>query len=305
MRRDHLCSAITLAFLLAGCARAGYAAPQQGSSSGDVFTWSGVMSTGSTLAIRNFNGRIDVRAGAGNRAEVRAEKLRHVGGSRDLTFEAHENGGDVSVCSVWRGHSACDHGRGSDWDDDDDGRDTRASITVTLPRGVSLRGVTGNGEVTVDGTGGDLSIATGNGEIRIDGTSGTVRVSTGNGDVEVAGAQGEVTASTGNGRVHVTTGRGPVSASTGNGDITVAMSSIADMQDMRFTTGHGNVDVTVPGNVNADFDASTGWGSIRTDFPIRVEGSLNPRHIRGTIGRGGPRIHISSGFGSVELHKAN
>jgi Toastrack DUF4097 len=270
------------------------------------FTWSGSMQPGATLTIRNFNGRIDVRAGSGDRVEVRAERASTSSRAAALTFQAQQDGGDVSICSVWRGHSACDRSRGGDWDDDDhDGRDMRASITVTLPKGVALRGGTGNGAVTVDGTGGDISIATGNGDVTLRGTSGTVQVSSGNGDLEVSGAGGSVKASTGNGRVRVTTGKGPVNASTGNGDITVDMRALADADDMKFTTGHGDIEVSVPGSINADFDATTGWGSIRTDFPIRVEGSLNPRHIRGTIGRGGQQIRMSTGFGSIELRKAN
>jgi DUF4097 and DUF4098 domain-containing protein YvlB len=268
------------------------------------FDWSGSMKSGAQLTIRNFNGRIEVHAGTGSQVTVHAEAT----GSRrssDLTFEARQDGGDVSVCSVWRGRSACDN-RGGDWDDDDhDGRDMRATITVTLPKGVALRGGTGNGDVTVDGTGGDINIATGNGDVRVSGTAGMVKVSSGNGDLDVSGAEGTVSASTGNGRVRVTTGKGPVSASTGNGDITVDMKSIANADDMKFTTGHGDIDVTVPASINMEFDATTGWGSIRTDFPIRVQGSLNPRHIEGTIGRGGQRLRMSTGFGSIELRKAN
>lgn len=274
----------------------------QAGSTADPFTWSGVLQPGAVLTIRNFNGRIDVRAGAGNRAEVRAERASSRGAG-DLTFATRNDGGDVSVCAVWRGHSACDRNDG--WDNDDDGRDMRATITVTLPPGVALRGGTGNGAVSVDGTGGDISIATGNGDVRISGTAGTVKASSGNGDLDVTGARGRVTANTGNGHVRVTTASGPVSASTGNGGITVDVRALADADDMKFTTGHGDIDVTLPASVNADFDASTGWGSIHTDFPIHVEGSLNPRHIRGTIGRGGPRIHMSTGFGAIDLRKTN
>ncbi len=296
--------AATFALLALGCARPVSTLALQGDGGGRPFTWSGAMRPGAVLTIRNFNGRIDVRAGTGDRAEVRAERSSSRS-SGDLTFEARHDGNDVSVCSVWRGHSACDGSRGWDWGDDHDGRDTRATITVTLPEGVALRGGTGNGDVSVEGTGGDVNIATGNGDIRVSGTAGAVKVSSGNGSLDVSGATGSVNASTGNGRVRVTTGGGPVRASTGNGDISVRMGADRSGDDMSFSTGRGDVDLTVPTGINADFDASTGWGSIHTDFPIHVEGSLNPRHIRGTIGRGGPRIHISTGFGSVDLRKGS
>ena len=296
--------ATTLGLLAVASVRTVPAFALQGGGGDQPFTWSGSMRAGSVLTIRNFNGRIEVRAGTGDRAEVRAERVSSRS-SGDLTFEARHDGNDVSVCSVWRGHSACDGSRGWDWNDGGDGRDTRAAITVTLPAGVALRGGTGNGDVTVQGTGGDVNVATGNGDVSVTGTAGAVKASSGNGSLSVSGATGSVTASTGNGRVRVATGAGPVRASTGNGDITVQMGADPSADDMSFSTGHGDIEVTVPGGINADFDASTGWGSIHTDFPIHVEGSLNPRHIRGTIGRGGQRIHMSTGFGSVELRKGS
>ena len=239
----------------------------------------------------------------GDKVEVRAERRSNSRNASDLTFESRHEGDDAMVCSVWRGHSACD--RNHDWDDDnEDGRSNWAHMTITLPKGARLDANTGNGAVSVVDAGGDVKVNTGNGEIRVEGTSGSVRVNTGNGPVVISDARGRVQANTGNGRVRVATSSGPVSVTTGNGDIDARMSTLSKDADMQFHTGHGSVVVTVPSNLDADFDASTGNGRISTDFEIRVNGSLNTRHIRGTIGHGGSTIHITTGSGSVELRKA-
>ena len=234
---------------------------------------------------------------------MRAEKRGSGSNTRDLTFEARHDGDDVVICSVWRGDSACDDGRRHDRNWDDDGNSTSARITVTLPRGARLDANTGNGAVSITGSGGDVRVNTGNGDLTVDGNTGSVHANTGNGGVPVSDAHGAVHANTGNGRVHVTTSSGPVTVNTGHGDIDVRLGAISKDADMEFHSGSGHIVVTVPATVDADFDASTGNGSVTSDFDVRVRGSLNSHHIRGTIGHGGASIRMTTGNGSVELRK--
>jgi Putative adhesin len=268
---------------------------------GDLFTWSGRVASGATLGIRHFNGPIDVRESTSDRVEFRA--ARPTRNDADLTFRVETVAGGVEICAVYRGRSACESGRRSGWDWDEGPRSSR--LTVMLPRGVKLEARTGNGAVTVDKASNDVEIRSGNGDIRIAMTAGRVDASTGNGELEVDGATGPVQASTGNGRVFVVTSSGPVTVRTGNGDIDVRMRALANTANMDFVTGNGSVTVAVPANLNADIEARTGHGEFRSDFEIRVQGRLNPRNIRGTIGSGGSTIRMVSGNGRLELRRAN
>jgi hypothetical protein len=289
------------AFTTSGSAQRSTSRSNSTSSSDDPFTWSGTLKSGATLSLKNFNGPIDVRAGSGDRVEVRADKRSNNDGARDLTFETRRDGDDVVICSVWRGDSACDDGRHRNWNND--GNSNSAHITVTLPRGAQLDASTGNGAVSVTDAGGDVRINTGNGDLHVEGTSGSVHANTGNGAVTITDAHGRVHANTGNGRVHVSTSSGPVNVTTGHGDIDVKLGALAQDSDMEFHTGNGHVTVTVPPSVDADFDASTGNGSVHSDFDIRMHGSIDPHHIRGTIGKGGASIRMTTGNGSIELRK--
>jgi hypothetical protein len=264
-----------------------------------VFVWSARLDDGRSLTIKNIVGGITVTQSSGDRVEVRAEKrMRGRGDPSDISFDVQESSSGATICTVYRGESACDEGGFNN---------TRFSVryTVAMPRGLRLYASTGNGDLSVESAGSEVELRTGNGGIRIGETDGRVVASTGNGDLEVGGARGPVRASTGNGRIFVATAAGPVSASTGNGDIDVSMQSLRASGDMEFRSGSGAVRITLPADFNGDIDASTGNGELRTDFAIRLVGRLDPQHMRGTIGTGGRMLRLSTGNGRLELRKGS
>jgi DUF4097 and DUF4098 domain-containing protein YvlB len=266
-----------------------------------VYTWRGTIPNGGQLTIRNFNGPIDVRPATGNTAELRAEK-RVRGSARitDVGFEIRKSGDDVEICSTQDEDSCYGDRR---WNDGWRRGSVTVAMTVLVPRGVRVKLATGNGAVSVERAGSDVQASTGNGRVRIAETEGEVRVSTGNGAVEVRNAKARVHVSTGNGDVDVATTDGPVEVSSGNGDIDVRMSALRAREDMAFHTGSGNVHLTLPANYNGELDASTGNGSIRSEFDLKIKGQLSPRHIRATIGSGGPMLRMTTGNGEFEIRK--
>ena len=264
-----------------------------------LFVWSARLGDGGSLTIKNIIGSITVTESTSDRVEVRAEKkMRGRGDPADISFDVQESSSGATICTVYRGESACEDGSFNN---------TRFSVryTVAMPRGVRLHASTGNGDLSVERAGSEVELRTGNGGIRIGDTDGRVTASTGNGDLEVGGARGPVRASTGNGRIFVATTAGPVSANTGNGDIDVSMRSLSSNADMEFRSGSGAVRVTLPADFNGDVDASTGNGELRTDFAIRLIGRLDPQHMRGTIGNGGRMLRLSTGNGRLEIRKGS
>jgi DUF4097 and DUF4098 domain-containing protein YvlB len=240
--------------------------------SDSVYTWRGALWAGSLLTIRNFNGPVDVRPSDGATAEVRAEKRTSRGGGSisDVAFEVKTgSSGDVTICATFRDNNPCDDRRYRDSDDDYGRRRyVTVAMTILLPRGAQLKVSTGNGAVSIERAAGDVSAATGNGRVRVEGTGGTVRVTTGNGDVD---------------------------------DVT--MTELRANEDMSFSTGSGGVRVTLPAGYNGELDATTGNGELRSDFELKVQGRLNPRHIRATIGEGGSRLRLTTGNGRLEVRK--
>ena len=260
--------------------------------------WSGRLSDGGLLTIKNIVGAIRVVEASGDRVEVRAAVRSRGGGERgEVAFDVDPSSSSTTICTVFRGQSACER--------DNNFRNMRVSVdyTVAMPRGLRLRATTGNGDLSVERAGGEVEMQTGNGAVRVGETEGRVSVGTGNGEVEVESARGPVRASSGNGRIFVSTSEGPVSAQTGNGDIDVRMKTLSDAADMNFQSGSGSIRVTLPPNFNGQLEASTGNGELRSDFEIEIRGRLDPRHMRGVIGRGGRLIRMQTGNGRIEIRK--
>jgi hypothetical protein len=264
------------------------------------FIWSKALPAGSTVSIKNADGSIEVRESPNDRVEVRAVKMatNRRGSVRDVTFDVREVGNETTICPVYDGVSFCEERRRSIRN-----IDVRVVFTVLIPRSMRLSLATGNGAIAIDRAGADVTASTGNGRVNVGETSGRVEVSTGNGDVQVEGARGRVNVSTGNGRVFVATSTGPVNVTTGNGDVTVRVRALQPDAPMSITTGSGAIRVTLPADYNGQLDASTGNGSLRSEFEIQLVGRIDPRHVRGTIGRGGPVLRLHTGNGSVELRK--
>ena len=261
-----------------------------------TFVWTGRLGDGGLLTIKNIVGGISVVEASGDRVEVRAEKRSRGRDPREVSFDVSESSSGATICTVFRGESACDEGNF---------RNMRISVeyTIAMPKGLRLRASTGNGELSVDRAGNEVDMRTGNGAVHVGQTEGRVTVATGNGDVDVESAKGPVRATSGNGRIFVSTTQGPVSAHTGNGDIDVRMKALTSSADMDFQSGSGAIRVTLPADFSGQFEASTGNGELRSDFEIQVHGRLDPQHMRGVIGNGGRLIRMQTGNGRIELRK--
>ena len=285
-------------FAAAGLSLLAATAPLAAQATASDFTWSKRMASGAMLSIRSPNGPIDVRESTSDRVEVRAVKRAQRGGDvRDVTFDVRESADNVEICVVYAGRNMCDRNRGS--------VNVRVSsaFTVFIPRSLRLGLNTGNGDISIDKAGAQVTVNTGNGRINIGETTGSVDANTGNGDVTVESARGPVHVNTGNGRVIVATASGPVDANTGNGDLDIRIKSTTLDSGMSFNTGAGTIRITLPADFNGDIDMGTGAGTLRTDFDIQVVGRLDPQHVRGRIGKGGATLHLSTGAGNVQIRK--
>lgn len=271
-----------------------------------VFTMTESIAAGGTLRVFTPNGKLTVLPATDGRVAFRGEKDVRNAEIEDIAFQVIRSRDGVTICALFTEDDECTErgvrsdGRSGRW-----WRNRRmlVDVTVHVPRGVKLHAGTGNGEVNVDGVGGEATISTGNGRMRISNVSGELEASSGNGAVFIERTTGPVHASSGNGDVTVRASRGPITVSSGNGDIDVSMEELHLEGDMEFTTGNGSVRVTVPDGFSGDLSADTGNGHFVTDFPMTLQERFREGHVRGTIGAGGRRVRLSSGNGRIELRK--
>lgn len=164
---------------------------------------------------------------------------------------------------------------------------------------------TGDGSVKANTLSGTIVLQTGDGSISVDGLRGDIRLHTGDGSIEARGLDGKVNADTGDGHVklegrfdslNIKTGDGSVEARVGNG------SKMNTGWNVR--TGDGSVDMSLPGDLQANIDASTGDGHISLGMPVTVEGSFSNSQIHGKMNGGGQPLVIHTSDGSIRLNKS-
>jgi hypothetical protein len=188
---------------------------------------------------------------------------------------------------------------------------------ITAPRQTALTANTGSGNVVANGLQGDFKVGSGSGDLTLDSMNGAANASTGSGNIHIRNLTGaakldtgsgdiqleqlnkaEVQARTGSGSIRLRNAQDAVRASTGSGDIEI---NGAPNADWRLVTGSGTVNISLAGGSKFTLDASTGSGSVHCDQPITMQGSLNRHHVEGTVNGGGPRMHIETGSGDINI----
>ena len=125
-----------------------------------------------------------------------------------------------------------------------------------------------------------------------------------NGDVDVTGVSGHIDAGTENGGVTATRVVGAIDLRSENGSVDVTLEgSRLEGEGLDAESENGSVDVRVPTNFAAHVDARTETGSMAIDFPVTVQGRVDPHHIATDIGGGGPTIRIASENGNVSIKR--
>lgn len=253
-----------------------FAAPLAAQSStkpSDTWNWSGTLRTGTTLTVRNINGRIRTEAG-GATVEVRAVKRATRGSVDAVEIRVDEQSDGVTICALWpsrqRGTTGC---RGDDntprrdrdsWKSEDQ---VEVEFVVKVPAGVRFEASTVNGDIDAVGLGSDATVTTVNGSVLVE-------------------AGGSATASTVNGGVRATFGR-------------------ADWNGrLRLATVNGDVTVSLPRDAAFGVEASTLNGDIVSDFPVTVSGRLRKQSLRGRVGEPGSRqLDLTTVNGGIRLER--
>jgi DUF4097 and DUF4098 domain-containing protein YvlB len=184
-----------------------------------------------------------------------------------------------------------------------------ARLIVSVPKDVNIIAKSGDGSITVERINGRLELRTGDGAIRAADVTGELVLDTGDGSVTVDGARGRLDVDTGDGGVNVTGRLTSVRLHTGDGSIVYRAEPGSEMsENWELTTGDGSVTIYLPTDFNADIDAHTGDGSIRSDLNVvaNVESDSDAKHeerrtLRGRIGAGGRQIRVRTGDGGIRL----
>ncbi len=234
---------------------------------GETWSYRAKIAPNQWVWIHNTNGSVTVEPGKGDSLEVTAMKSYRRSDPASVRLVAVPYDGGVAICAVWERSQRCgpgEHLKGGSAHRND----VAVTFTVHLPRRVRV------GATTV------------------------------NGGVRVRGASAPVVAATVSGDVDAETADGPVSAVSVNGSVRARMRAFADTGDVSLFTVNGTATAELPARLDADVEATTVNGSINTDYPLTVTGKYMSHQLRGTVGNGGRRVHITTVNGSINVKKA-
>jgi len=257
--------------------------------------------TGSSLAVYNLAGRVEVVRGSGSQVvvtvtrggadadrlevevgEVRGrESLRVIYPSNQIVYPSGGRGqraelrvrSDGTFGSGSGGERVTIRGSGR-------GLEAHADLRIEVPDGKDLAVHLAAGNTEARGIRGDLLVDTGSGGVTVEGVTGNLTVDTGSGTVRVGNVEGDVLVDTGSGSVTVEGVRGEsLVVDTGSGSV---QGSDLSAGSVRVDTGSGTVILTAV--ASPDVSVDTGSGSVELDLTRDVD-----------------RLDVDTGSGSVTV----
>jgi Toastrack DUF4097 len=213
---------------------------------------------------------------------------------RDLSVNTSQSGDSVEVSVKTHGGSFFNWGV----------RHSSLRVEIHMPREADLTARSGDGSIEVDSVNGSVDLTAGDGSISVQGVRGNSRLHTGDGHIEARGLDGQVDASSGDGHINLEGRFDSLRIKTGDGSVNARASTGSKVNSSwTINTGDGSVDLEIPGDLQANIEASTHDGHISLGLPITVEGTFSSSRIQGKLNGGGQTVTIRTGDGSIHLSK--
>jgi len=134
--------------------------------------------------------------------------------------------------------------------------------------------------------------------------SGQLEMDSGN--MTVSGVQGSLALTTANKDITLTGVAGRIDLTDKRGDIHVTFAH-PPHDDLRVADESGNIDVTLPAQSSFEISAVSRNGEIQNDFSasgVKSTNTGNMTVVQGAYGARGPRVKLSTTYGTVSIHKS-
>ncbi len=280
----------------------------EGLSSRDVRTFK--VTGAPDVVLETFDGAIEVHSWDRNEVEVEVEKRAMEQPLIDQMKVDVEQQGDRIVVRVtgparadFRGITIGMH------------ISPTARLRVAVPRATNLEAKSGDGSIRVEALDGKLVLNTVDGSVTGVRVSGDIRIRTGDGSIRLDDVAGNLDLETDDGSIGIDAKPTALHAKTGDGTIRVTIDPDSAMAaDWDLTTGDGSVILTLPSGFNAELDAETSDGVVRSDHPLLKELTAERRSgedgderrerrrsLRTRMGEGGKILKVRTGDGTIRI----
>lgn len=142
-----------------------------------------------------------------------------------------------------------------------------------------------------------LHVSSGDGQLSLEGVSGDITLRTGDGSIEVTNGGGQLQLNTGDGRIHVASFEGQLDARTGDGSISLD----GNFNALSARTGDGTISLNVPHGSNFTVETNSENEVNNENLPMTEDVAPSQRVKRWKIGNGGKVFVLHSGEGNIFL----
>jgi hypothetical protein len=179
-------------------------------------------------------------------------------------------------------------------------------VTVESPAQLTLQARTSDGNVTLSGLQGDLSLTTGDGNVGLDHVSGNLRIKSGDGHVRVTDADGAIDAHTSDGNLSVDGLFHALAVQTSDGTLDLNLregTKLTGASTIR--SSDGSVTIRVPQSFAADLNVHTSDGHVDCALPLTMDhyqsGGAQGHELHGKLNGGGTPLTINTSDGNVKI----
>ena len=176
------------------------------------------------------------------------------------------------------------------------------TIKFSQLEGASLNADSSNGKVDLrnGAFSGDLTIRTGfQAATVVDVEAANYTITVQNGDITLGGAQGVLDLRSDFGSIKVTEAvDARLDLHAGNGSIRFSGTLDPDSTHIA-ETSFGDINLSIPADVNLDILLQTEFGKVQTELPVTVKGDLSETKMTGTINAGGPLLTLKTQNGNI------
>lgn len=253
---------------------------------------------GTRLNVTNFGGVIAVQGWGKNAVRIAATH------SQRVRVMIEETGPNIAV-------QAMSHR----------GLPARVDYQISAPAWMALTLSGVYGDISVQGSRGEISAETVKGEVSIIGGIGFIKATSVEGAVRVRGARGRLELSSVNDGVTVNDVEGEVNVEAVNGDVVlqgvrsgrvevgtvngdvIYLGSIERGGRYRFASHNGDVEVAIPDPANATISIATFNGEFESDFPVELTETKRGKRFGFTLGKGSALVELETFGGTTKLRR--
>jgi DUF4097 and DUF4098 domain-containing protein YvlB len=127
------------------------------------------------------------------------------------------------------------------------------------------------------------------------------------GDIEISDVAGFAKITTHNQDLDIENVAGKLDISNSHGSIRIRYSD-PPREDVNVVNDSGEIDLTLPGNSSFQIAAVSRSGEVQSDFEdasLKLANESDTGHLNGAVGSHGPRISLTTSYGTISLHKSS